>query len=84
MQRAIRAPSHCDFTVQEQIDAFQDMVTWAEGGAKPAGDDVLTPATVASPNYGCTFTKAPVYGVDSLGYIRTMTAAPIPACQYQD
>lgn len=58
VQRAIRAPSHCDFTVQEQIDAFKDMVAWVETGTKPAGDDVLTPATVAAPNYGCQFTKA--------------------------
>jgi hypothetical protein len=24
-------------------------------GAKPAGDDVLTPSVVASPTYGCAF-----------------------------
>jgi hypothetical protein len=23
--------------------------------AKPAGEDILTPATVANPNFGCTF-----------------------------
>jgi hypothetical protein len=23
---------------------------------KPAGDDILTPATVAHPNFGCNFT----------------------------
>ena len=49
-------PSHCDFTVVEQVNAFKDMVTWAESGIKPAGDDVLTAATVAKPAYGCTFT----------------------------
>ena len=37
--------------------AFDDMVKWESGGAKPAGDDVVTPATVAAPTYGCTFTK---------------------------
>lgn len=57
VQRAIRAPSHCDFTIAEQVDAFNAMVTWEQGGAKPAGDDVTTAATVASPTYGCTFTR---------------------------
>lgn len=57
VQRAIRAPSHCDFTVREQTDAFDAMVNWAENGVKPAGDDVLTPATVANPTYGCAFTR---------------------------
>jgi len=52
--RAIRAPSHCDFTFAEQVNAFADLVKWVEQGTKPAGDDVLTPATVANPNYGCT------------------------------
>ena len=56
VQRAIRAPSHCDFTVVEQVNAFKDMVAWVESGTKPAGDDVLTAATVAKPAYGCTFT----------------------------
>jgi len=56
VQRAIRGASHCDFTVAEQVRAFTDMVAWAEGGPKPAGDDVMTPATVAAPTYGCTFT----------------------------
>jgi pimeloyl-ACP methyl ester carboxylesterase len=58
VQRAIRAPSHCDFTIAEQVDAFNAMVTWEQGGAKPAGDDVTTAATVASPTYGCTFTRS--------------------------
>ena len=56
VQRAIRGISHCDFTVAEQAKAFDDMIQWANGGAKPAGDDVVTPATVADDNYGCTFT----------------------------
>jgi len=57
VQRAIRGASHCDFTVAEQVAAFDDMLTWEAGGAKPAGDDVVTAATVAVPTYGCTFTK---------------------------
>ncbi|RCW76294.1 alpha/beta hydrolase family protein [Pseudorhodoferax soli] len=57
VQRAIRGISHCDFTVAEQVEAFAAMVQWEQGGAKPAGDDVLTAATVAAPTYGCTFTR---------------------------
>ncbi|WP_326538859.1 alpha/beta hydrolase [Pseudorhodoferax sp.] len=57
VQRAIRGASHCDFTVAEQVEAFDAMVQWEQGGAKPAGDDVLTPATVAAPTYGCTYTR---------------------------
>jgi hypothetical protein len=56
VQRAIRGVAHCDFTVNEQVKAFQDMVTWESGGAKPQGDDVLTASTVADPKYGCKFT----------------------------
>jgi hypothetical protein len=57
VQRAIRGVSHCDFTIAEQVDAVDAMLKWEGGGAKPAGDDVVTPATVAAPTYGCTFTK---------------------------
>ncbi|WP_225984483.1 alpha/beta hydrolase family protein [Noviherbaspirillum aerium] len=57
VQRAIRAPGHCDFTNAEQVEAFQAMVNWEQTGVKPAGDDVLTPAVVANPAYGCTFTR---------------------------
>ncbi len=57
VQRAIRGISHCDFTVAEASTAFDDMVKWEAGGARPAGDDVVTPATVAASTYGCTFTQ---------------------------
>jgi hypothetical protein len=63
--RAIRGISHCDFTVTEQAEAFDAMVTWEKGGAKPAGDDVVTPSVVAAPTYGCTFSRAAVPGTDS-------------------
>ena len=71
VQRAIRGISHCDFTVAEQVEAFDAMVTWEGGGAKPAGDDVLTAATVASPTYGCTFTRDAL-GVDDGATTRTL------------
>jgi hypothetical protein len=32
------------------------MIQWEQGGPKPEGDDVVTPATVANANYGCKFT----------------------------
>lgn len=57
VQRAIRSPGHCDFTIAEQVEAFQDMVNWEQTGIKPAGDDVLDPATVGNSNYGCAFTR---------------------------
>jgi pimeloyl-ACP methyl ester carboxylesterase len=56
VQRAIRGVSHCDFTVAEQKAAFKAMTDWEQKGVKPEGDDVLTPATVADPKYGCKFT----------------------------
>lgn len=57
VQRAIRDVGHCAFTAAEATTAFDDMVKWEAGGPKPAGDDVKTAATLASPTYGCTFTK---------------------------
>ncbi len=56
VQRAIRDVGHCAFTAAEAAAAFDAMVKWEAGGVKPAGDDVLTPAVIADPKYGCTFT----------------------------
>lgn len=58
VQRAIRAPSHCDFSQQEYREAVSDWLTWVEGGDKPAGDEVLDPDVVADSSYGCRFTRA--------------------------
>jgi pimeloyl-ACP methyl ester carboxylesterase len=80
VQRAIRAPSHCDFTLTEQIEAFNAMVTWEQGGAKPAGDDVSTPATVADPNYGCTFTRNASSGLAEETESTISTRTLMPAC----
>ena len=52
VQRAICGASHCDFTIAEQVDAFDAMIKWERDGVKPAGDDVVTPATVAASTYG--------------------------------
>ena len=57
VQRAIRGATHCDFTVAEQVEAFDAMIKWERDGVKPSGDDVVTPTTVAQPTYGCTFTR---------------------------
>jgi len=82
VQRAIRGISHCDFTVAEQATAFDDMVKWEAGGAKPAGDDVVTAATVAAPAYGCTHTQntpGPDDAASTLG-LRQIIALTTPAC----
>jgi hypothetical protein len=82
VQRAIRGISHCDFTNAEQVAAFDDMIKWEGGGAKPAGDDVVTAATVAAPTYGCTHTKntpGPDDAASTLG-LRQIIAATTPAC----
>jgi pimeloyl-ACP methyl ester carboxylesterase len=81
VQRAIRSPAHCDFTVAEQARAFNDLVDWVEKGVKPAGDDVLTAATVANPNYGCAFTDNRL-GPDESNTVRTWRApGKLPACR---
>jgi hypothetical protein len=61
--RAIRDTGHCEFTLDEEIDAFDDMVSWVETGVRPAGDAVLDPAVVADPNFGCQFTTATRDGI---------------------
>lgn len=79
VQRAIRGASHCDFTVAEQVDAFDAMIKWERDGIKPAGDDVVTAATVAAPAFGCTYTKNTL-GPDEYGTtlaLRPIIAGPI-------
>ena len=82
VQRAIRNVGHCAFTVAEAATAFDDMVKWEAGGPKPAGDDVKTAATLASPTYGCTFTNNTVSADDSTtnAGIRAAFQANYPAC----
>ncbi|WP_370567247.1 hypothetical protein [Deinococcus sp. DB0503] len=63
VQRAIRAAGHCEFDGAEVVEALNDLVQWEKTGVKPAGDDVLNPATVADPNYGCRFTRVTRPGV---------------------
>jgi fermentation-respiration switch protein FrsA (DUF1100 family) len=58
VQRAIRDHNHCGFAVAEEEAAFAALVNWVTTGVKPAGDDILTPATVAAPTFGCKFSVA--------------------------
>jgi uncharacterized protein (DUF1501 family) len=71
--------AHCDFTAAEQVATMKAMLDWEQTGVKPAGDDVLTPATVAATNYGCQFTINTTGPDDPLliGLIR----ATLPVCQ---
>jgi len=78
VQRAIRGISHCDFTNAEQVDAFEAMVAWEQRGEKPEGDDVLTPAVLREPTYGCRFTNNTPSPDDSAAI--TMTRASLPPC----
>ena len=82
VQRAQRGAAHCDFTVAEQVESFEALVRWEQGGAKPAGDDVLTAAVVAAPSYGCAFTNNAVGpdDVKSTVDLRARIAATTPAC----
>ncbi len=57
VQRAVRAPGHCDFSLQEFNETFDAMIQWEKNGTKPAGDDLLNPAVVASDTFGCQFTR---------------------------
>jgi hypothetical protein len=56
VQRATRDVGHCTFAPSELATTFVDLVKWVEGGVKPAGDDVLDPAAVANPTFGCKWT----------------------------
>ena len=78
VQRAARGISHCDFTLAEQEEAFADMVRWEQQGIKPLGDDVLTPAVVADPAYGCKFSRAP--RADDSAALQASRATLVPAC----
>lgn len=75
VQRAIRAPGHCDFSQAEYDNTLEAMLNWEQNGIKPAGDDWLSPEVVAAPDFGCTFTVdgpsvPPVTG----GYPRALLA----------
>ncbi|MDP1647856.1 MAG: alpha/beta hydrolase [Rubrivivax sp.] len=79
VQRATRDFGHCTFTPTELVTTFVDLVAWVEGGVKPAGDDVLDPAAVADPDFGCTYTDktAPrLWNSPGLGFLAPPACAP--------
>lgn len=84
VQRAVRAAGHCEFTPGEARTAWRDLTAWVESGGsgpysdRPAGDDVLTPSTVASPTYGCRFTGPRGYDAPERFATRALYA-PCPA-----
>jgi hypothetical protein len=82
VQRAIRGAAHCDFTVNEQVQAFDAMTRWEQKGEKPLGDVVLNPAIVAAPSYGCTFTNNALTQDDTptVRQLRSKIAETTPAC----
>jgi len=57
VSRATRGISHCDFSREELVRTFDDLVLWVNDGVKPVGDDILEPAVVADPLFGCQFTE---------------------------
>lgn len=80
VQRAIRSPSHCDFTVAEEVTAFAQLAAWEQLGVKPGGDDasILDPTVVDNDDFGCAYTNnSTIAGVeDQLAAVR----AAMPAC----
>jgi len=57
VQRTYREIDHCGFNADEIGEAFDDLVKWVDTGARPAGDDIRDPKTVAAPDFGCKFTR---------------------------
>lgn len=74
VQRAIRAPGHCDFAANEVVEAMRDWLVWVNFGIKPQGDEVLDPEVVADPDYGCAFTR------DFLPVENPVSREPLPDC----
>jgi pimeloyl-ACP methyl ester carboxylesterase len=52
VQRLMRIPGHCAFSLAEQTRAFDDLVAWVRRGTKPPGDNVFGDLS----NAGLTFT----------------------------
>jgi pimeloyl-ACP methyl ester carboxylesterase len=78
VQRAIRGTGHCEFTAAEQVAAFEAMVLWERDGVKPEGDDILDPAVLRAPDYGCKFTNN-TFTADDTPTVATARMAA-PAC----
>ena len=62
------------------MTTFVDLVKWVEGGVKPEGDDVLNPAAVADPPFGCKFTdKVPPRQWDTVPALAFLKPPACPA-----
>lgn len=57
VHRAVRDKRHCGFKEAELSEAFDDLDKWVTDGKRPMGDDPLDRAAVASPAYGCRYTR---------------------------
>lgn len=57
VSRATRAIGHCEFSPEELIETFVDLVIWVDSGTPPGGDDILDPAVVSDPNFGCGYSR---------------------------
>lgn len=56
VQRAVRAPGHCDFSLDEFEETLDAMLEWEQNGTVPLGDDLLDPVAMADPQFGCEYT----------------------------
>jgi hypothetical protein len=68
VSRATRAIGHCEFSAEELVQSFGDMVSWVDTGSRPGGDDILDPAVVAAPLFGCNYSRG------------TTTSRPLAPC----
>jgi hypothetical protein len=69
VSRATRAIGHCEFSPEELVETFDDMISWADTGVRPGGDDILDAANVADPLFGCNYSR---------GTTATRPLAPCP------
>jgi pimeloyl-ACP methyl ester carboxylesterase len=62
--RAVRALGHCEFTVPELRQGFDDLVGWVRTGKRAKGDAILDRGAVADPGFGCAYTLSdrPTFG----------------------
>ncbi|GAA2106698.1 hypothetical protein [Actinomadura alba] len=72
VQRAIRTADHCEFSAAEAGAAWDDLRSWVQRGARPAGDDVRSPSAA---DYGCRFSDRAAYSAGT-GTRRLYSACP--------
>ena len=56
VSRAIREVNHCDYNNSELASAFSALTKWISTRQRAAGDQILNPRAVSSPDFGCRFT----------------------------